>query len=102
MIFSVGGGPGGRGGSTFSGGGGPGGGAGIFAGDPGFVGEVGADMVSACNECLLFGGAAMASRPLLLYMLHDSALARLLAPALDVYKAVQGQSQKLHLAAVRH
>ena len=62
-MFSVGGGPGGNGGRTLAGGGGPGGGAGIFAGDPGFVGEVGADMVSACQcECLLFSGAAMALR----------------------------------------
>ncbi len=91
-MFSVGGGPGGNGGRTLAGGGGPGGGAGIFAGDPGFVGEVGADMVSACYECLLFSGAAMASQPLLLYMLHDSVAARLLAPALDVYKVIQGQS----------
>ncbi len=51
IIFSVGGGPGGIGGSTFSGGGGPGGGCGIEAGDPGgflFVGEVGAD-ISSCS-----------------------------------------------------
>ena len=93
MIFSVGGGPGGIGGSTFSGGGGPGGGAGIFAGDPGFVGEVGADMVSACYECLLFGGAAMAAQRLLLYMLHDSAAARLNCESLYVYKAVQGRAK---------
>ena len=51
MIFSVGGGPGGIGGSTFSGGGGPGGGAGIFAGDPGFVGEVGVDIAAMACGC---------------------------------------------------
>ena len=50
---------------------------------------------------MLFSGAAMASRPVLLYMLHDSALARLFAPALDVYKAVQGRAKNF-LAAVRH
>ena len=59
-MFSVGGGPGGRGGSTFSGGGGPGGGAGIFEGEPGgfLVGEVGVDIAAmACG-----GGFAVQSR----------------------------------------
>ena len=53
MIFSVGGGPGGIGGSTFSGGGGPGGGAGIFAGEPGgfLVGEVGVDIAATACGC---------------------------------------------------
>ena len=53
IIFSVGGGPGGIGGSTFSGGGGPGGGCGIFEGEPGgfFVGEVGVDIAAMACGC---------------------------------------------------
>ena len=63
-MFSVGGGPGGRGGSTFSGGGGPGGGAGMAAGDPGaflLVGDVGLDMAQrwreAASQCNRFESA---------------------------------------------
>ena len=79
IIFSVGGGPGGIGGSTFSGGGGPGGGCGIFEGEPGaflLVGEVGVDIAamraaaaSQCNrfvECSRVVSLAELAEPMML------------------------------------